>query len=132
MAALHGKGGSATFTGLTFELLSWSFNGTADVAESTVMGSSTKTYLPGYIDFTATCECVLPAGGMGVIGSVLGSAATLVLKHAAGGKMYTCTYTTAGTGAICTGMGATSSKDGVATCTYTFQGSSVLVEGAYA
>jgi len=123
MAALHGKGGSASFTGLTMEVLSWSANATADVDESTVMGSATKTYLAGYNDWTASVECVLPAAGMGVIGTVLGSSATLTLNTAAGGRKYSGT-------AICTGISPASSKDGKGTCSYNFQGNGALAEGA--
>ena len=122
MAAKHGKGGSATFAGLTFELRDWSFDATADVAESTVMGSPSKTYLAGFLDWTATCELVLPAGGVGVLASVLGQPpATLVLLVGAGGKSYTGQ-------AICIGIGANSSSSDVGLATYNFQGSSTLVE----
>ena len=124
MAALHGKGGSATFSGLTFELRSWTANATADVAESTVMAAASKTYLPGFLDWTASCELILPAAGVGVMATVLGAApAALVLLMGTGGRKYT-------GNAICIGVGLTSNKDDIATATYNFQGSGLLVESA--
>ncbi len=124
MAAKHGKGGSATFTGLTFELRDWSFDATADVAESTVMGAASKTYLAGFLDWTATCELVLPAAGVGVLATVLGAVpAALVLLTGTGGRKYT-------GDAICISVGASSSTSDVGSATYNFQGSGLLVETA--
>ena len=120
MAAMHGKGGTAAFTSLTFELLSWSVDGTADVAEATDMGDTWKTYLAGFKDWTATAECNLPKAGAGV--AVLGTTATLTFDTAAdGGLAY------AGTG-FCTGFSPSADKDGVAAITLTFQGSGALTE----
>jgi len=120
MAAMHGKGGTGVFSGLTFELLSWSIDGTADIAEATDMGDTWKTYLAGFTDWTATCETNLPKTGAGV--AALGTSQTLTFDTAAdGGLAY------AGT-AICTGFSPSADKDSVATCTLTFQGSGTLSE----
>ena len=120
MAAMHGKGGTATFTSLTFEMLSWSVDASADVAEVTVMGDTYKTYLAGFKDWTATAECVLPKAGAGI--AALGTTATLTFDTVSdGGLAY------AGT-AFCTGFAPSSDKDDKATITLTFQGSGALTE----
>ena len=124
MAAIHGKTGTASFTSLTFELLSWSIDATADTAEATAMGATNgaKIYLAGFIDWTATCEVLTPAAGVGLV--AIGTTAALTLVPATGtGKDYV-------GNAICTGVGVASEKDGVLTSTLSFQGSGQLVEAA--
>ena len=119
MAAMHGKAGTGEFTNLTFEMTSWSVEATADVAESTVMAETWKSYIAGYTDWTASCECVLPKGGSGIV-TALGSTATLKFDSVTG-----LAYSGA---AFCTGGTHTGEKDGICTCTLTFQGSSTLGE----
>lgn len=124
MAAMHGKGGTGVWTasGITFEMLSWSVDATADTAEATAMAatSGAKIYLAGFKDWTATAEVLLPAGGVGI--DKLGDTSTLTFDTSAdGGLAY------AGT-AIATGFSITSSKDDVSTCTVSFQGSGALSE----
>ncbi len=122
MAAMHGKGGTAVFASLTFEMLSWSVDATADVAEATAMAAANgaKIYLAGFKDWTATAECLLPKAGGGV--AALGTTAALTFDTVTdGGLAY------AGS-AICTGFSPTSDKDGVATITFSFQGSAILTE----
>jgi len=122
MTAFHGKGGSITFSGLTFELLSWTIDATADMAEATDMGDTWKTYLAGFKDWTATCECVLPAGGfVGTLATTLGSTETLTVTS--GGKNYSGTV-------FCTGMSPSADKDDIGKVTFTFQGSGTLAESA--
>jgi len=120
MAAFHGKGGSATFTDLVFEIISWSIDATADMAEATDMGDTWKTYLAGFNDWTATVECVLPTGGfITTLGTTLGSTDTLAITS--GGKIYSGT-------AFCTGVSPSGDKDDIGKLTYTFQGSGALAE----
>lgn len=72
MAAFHGKQGKVTFAGgAVSNVLSWSIECTADVAESSVMNSAAvaaathwKEYLAGFLDWTATIECDLDDGGL--------------------------------------------------------------------
>jgi hypothetical protein len=123
MAAFHGKRGAASFTNLTFEMISWSADGTADTAEATVMDSSAvsasthwKAHLIGFKDWTATAECLEPAAGAGI--AALGTSATLTLDST-DGLAYSGT-------ALCIGFApAVDSKD-VGKCTLRFQGNGQL------
>ena len=122
MAAFHGKGGSMSFTGLTFELLSWTIDAITDMAEATDMGDTWKTYLAGFKDWTASWECVLPAAGfVATLATTLGSTDTLTITS--GGKNYSGT-------AFCTGMSPSADKDDIGKLTFTFQGSGALAESA--
>lgn len=119
MAAFHGKGGSASFSGLTpITLTSWSVTATAEISEATAMGDTWKSYLTGYKDWTATAECLLDGTGPDI--GVLGSSATLTLTAASSGNHY---YS--GT-AICTNIGSSADKGDVAKVSYQFQGSGTL------
>ena len=124
MAAMHGKGGTGTWTrtGIGFEILSWSVDATADVAESTMMATDNgaKTYLAGFKSWTATAEVLYREAGIGV--SELGETSTLTFDTVAdGGLAY-------GGTAFFTGCSPTSDKDGVMTVTLNFQGSGTLSE----
>ena len=123
MAAFHGKRGLATFTSLTFEIMSFTIDATADVADATVMdvaavSSAThwKDSVAGFKDWTATCECLEPAAGGGL--AALGTEATLTLDSTAG-------LSYGGT-AICTGYSPSVDKDDAGRLTLTFQGTAVL------
>lgn len=126
MASFHGKRGTASFTNITFEMMSFDVNMTYDVAESTVMDSSAvaadkhwKTYLQGFKDWTATAECLAPvAGALTNIATVLGSSATLTMDSTEGDAY-------SGT-AICTGFAPTVDANDVNKCTLTFQGVAAL------
>ena len=118
--AIHGKTGTASFTGLQFLMTSWSVSASADTAEATDMGDTWKTYLVGFKDWTATCECNLPDDGGGI--AALGTSATLTLDTGDGTGL-----ACAGT-AICTGFAPTADANGVAKITLTFQGSGALTE----
>lgn len=123
MAAIHGKRGSAAFTGLTFEMISFTIDAGADVAEASVMSSVAvtslthwKSWVAGFKDWTATVECIEPAAGGG--SGALGTSATLTLNTIAGSS-----YSGL---AICTGFSPSLSTDGAAALTLTFQGNSQL------
>ena len=123
MAAFHGKKGSASFSGLTFEMTSFSVNATADTAEASVMNSSSvtsathwKDYLPGFKDWTATAECLEPAAGAGM--AALGTEAALTMD-AVDGLKYSGT-------AICTGITITNDANDVGRASMSFQGVAVL------
>jgi hypothetical protein len=126
MADFHGKRGTASFTNITFEILSFEVNMTYDVAETTVMDSSAvatathwKTYIQGMKGWTATAECLEPAAGaLSNVATVLGSEATLTLDSTAGDAY-------AGT-AICTGFSPSIDVNDIGKCTLTFQGIAAL------
>lgn len=126
MASFHGKRGTATFTNITFEMMSFEVNMTYDVAESTVMDSDAvaddkhwKTYLQGFKDWTATAECLAPAAGaITNIATVLGSSTILTMDSTEG-------LSCAGP-AICTGFNPSGDANDVNKCTLTFQGSGTL------
>ena len=121
--AIHGKAGTASFSGLTFDMLSWSIDSNVDMAEVTVMGDTWKTFLAGFTDWTATAECVLPKAGAGI--DALGTSALLTFVPSSGVfKDFV------GTNGLCTGFSPTTDKDGIATITLTFQGNGPLVEAA--
>ncbi len=112
MAQFHGKGGSVTFTAGTFEdVISWTVNATADVAEGTNMGSTNdyKEFLAGFSTWTATVETQLNSSGF----AALATSATLSLLDG--------TLTFAGT-AICTGYAVNNNFNEIETASYTFQG----------
>ncbi len=123
MAAIHGKRGSASFTNLTFEMISFTIDATGETADATVMSSVTvtsathwKTWVAGFKDWSATVECVEPAAGGGI--AALGTSATLTLDTVAG-------YVYSGA-AICTGFGPSLSTDSAAALSLTFQGNGQL------
>ena len=125
MAAIHGKRGVVTFSGLTLETMSWSVDATADTAESTVMSVAAvgaanhwKAYLAGFKDWTATAETLEPAAGGGI--AALGTSATLTFETTDGTAI-------SGT-AICTGYSPSIDKDGVGLLTTTFQGTGQLTD----
>jgi hypothetical protein len=123
MAAFHGRRGIVDFTGLTFEITSFTVDATADTAECTILNSAAvtsathwKDYLVGYKDWTATVEGVLPALGVGL--AALGTEAALGLDTTDG-------LDWAGT-AICTGVSMANDSGDVGRCTMTFQGVAAL------
>jgi len=121
MAAFHGKGGSATFTNLVFEILSYTVEATCDTTDVTIMAATWKTYLAGFKDWTATCECNLPAtGAVTTLATELGSTAALSFAQSSGPDY--------GGTAYCTSIGPAADKDDVAKITFTFKGSGALTE----
>ena len=56
MAVFHGKAGKVTFSTAIASILSWAMSVVADVAESTVMGLTWKTFESGFYDTSATVE----------------------------------------------------------------------------
>ena len=120
MTAFHGKRGVVDFTGLTFEITSFTVNATIDTAESTVMDTAAssittahwKSYLPGWKDWSATVEAVMPAAGIGI--TAIGTEAALSLDTTDG-------LDWAGT-AICTGISMTNPSDDIGKVTLSFEG----------
>lgn len=129
MASFHGKRGLFSFTNINAAqdalVSNFTIDGTADVAETSVMDVSAvgaakhwKDYVAGFKDWTATVECFIDSSGIGTIGSILGDEQTLTLDTTTG-------LSYAGS-AICTGISPSMSTDGAATVTFTFQGVDTL------
>lgn len=123
MAAFHGKRGTGTFTGLSFEFISFTISATCDVAEGTIMDASAvaaathwKDYLPGFKDWTATVEALEPAAGIGI--AALGTEATLTLDTTDG-------LSYSGT-AINIGIAPTNDANDIGKCSLSFQGTAQL------
>ena len=71
MAAFHGRDGKVQWDiGGTEAALehctNWTCDITVDTAETTVMGDTWKSRVPGYKDWTATAECFMDSTGMDV------------------------------------------------------------------
>jgi len=124
MTAFHGKKGVVDFTGLTFEITSFTVNAIAETVESTVMSSVSvtsathwKTHLVGFKDWNASVEGVMPAAGIGI--TALGTEAALSLD-ATTGKDW------AGT-AICTGISMVNGADDAGRVSMSFEGVAALI-----
>ena len=127
MAAMHGKGGTGEFTDggtvvLTpINLLTWSVDTAANVAEITDMGDTWKTYLAGFKTWTATLECLTDGAGSDAT-AIVGGSGTLTIDTAADGGL-----AFSGT-ALCTSAVTNTEADGAVKSTYTFKGQGALAE----
>jgi hypothetical protein len=116
-AVYHGKASNAFFAGSAIaNCVGWSINLSADVADSSVMGTAVgKTAEAGFLSGTAQVTCHLPGdraiteGSKGVL-ELLRTA-----LNADGG------YASDTDGAICTGVEPGVDKDGIESLTYNFQ-----------
>ena len=117
MAKMSGKAGTVTFgTSIAaVKVTSWSADLTCDTADVTSMDASAwnKTYVPTFVDWTATVEGVLD----GSLSGVIGAEGALDLNVGAAG-----TSGVAGN-AICTGISPSVGMNDAVTVTLTFQGS---------
>lgn len=135
MGMFHGKAGKVVWAaelGISdvdiSHILSWNIDATADVEETTVMGSSAwKTYLAGWSDWTATVECnaestgneIAHSGNLGLGDDFSAGADDIQIEMwftqaQAGGILYG--------PVVCTGVANSQDAQGIATLTYTFQG----------
>ncbi len=69
MATYHGKSGKAVFSGAVASVLAWTLSAIGDIAESTVMGLTWKTFKAGFRDLTATIECNAMTEGTTKVGT---------------------------------------------------------------
>lgn len=137
MAAFHGKQGQVTFAGgAVSNVLSWSIDATADVAESAVMNYAAvtaathwKEYLAGFLDWTATVECDLDDGGLDpdLATDFWDENGVEVILYQGTNAMGARKYT--GNGVI-TGISPSVDLNDIIKVTYTVQGSGALVEAA--
>ncbi len=119
MSVFHGKGGSATFNALALELvIEWSIDIIGDVAEKTAMSDSVKTYIPGFVDWTATVTCRTDDTG-GVLNTNFDGTSQALAITALTSEVFT-------GNAIMTGIAPSADKDDIAAVTYTFQGNGQL------
>ena len=61
MAAIHGKGGDVTFTSVDDALVTitdWTYTASSDTANTSGMGDSFESHVPGLDTFAATTEAV--------------------------------------------------------------------------
>ena len=124
MAAFHGKAGSVTFdsTG-TADVINWTLNVTSDVAETTSMTDTYKSYLAGFKDWTATVEALLPTGGSEPTIADIGSTVKTLVLDTATGTAYTAT-----TAALIVSFSITQDMNDIVKITYEFQGSGTISE----
>ena len=119
MAAVHGKGGTVTFTGAELtNITSWTFDSSGEIADVTAMGDSWEDSIDGCTDFTATVE----ATSMTEIDTTadIGLDATLTLTIEAGKSIVA-------SNAIMTSITETTSIDDVGRLSMTFEGNETAI-----
>lgn len=148
MAVIHGYQGRVTFAwngsaGAVSNVTAWAIDATADVAESTVMQAvdlaSTvhwKDYTAGFLDWTATVECLADDGGLDpdldtdFAQDTDGIALVLYSGPAAITGQANLTPRKYSGNAIITSVAINVDKDDVAKIVYSVQGSGTLTEAA--
>jgi len=125
MAAFHGKTGAVVFNDVgILNVTSWNANASCPVDETTAMNNTdgAKTYLAGYLNWTATVEGILEDDDDEIGGSpnIEDADATLNLAAHAG-----LSYEG---DAIITGVSYNVDRKGVEKLTYSFQGTGALLE----
>lgn len=113
MAAVHGKGGSVTFTGAELTTIqSWTYSANSDSARTTGMGDTYETYFPGLDTFSGSAE-VLAATAADIPADV-GTEQTLTLQIETG--------KTIAANALLTSITETATIDDVGRLSITFTG----------
>jgi len=110
MATYHGKSAKADFGGAVAAALAWTMATIADIAESTYMGLTWKTFASGFRDATATLDCNAQAEQTT---AYLGTNAALKLYINSTKYFYLNT-------AICTGLTETVNMNDVGKVSYDF------------
>lgn len=134
MSILHGKTGNVywdsqgTDTVIT-QIQSWDLDVTHDIAETTSMQDTWKTYRTGFQNWTASVICLLPLAGGDLpveadgtpqsLGDVTAARLELYVVWDTGTPLYVSLY---GDGFV-TGIEYGANSEGVGTVTYAFQGS---------
>ena len=135
MALMHGKLGNvqwdASATRKTLDLVqSWSCDFTMDVADTTSMQATWRTFLGGFLDWTATVTTLLPDDGTDILlveGNPNGWAdADAYLELYFKFDDTNTTWRMLFGECICTGIAFDLDANGIPTSTFTFQGVSVL------
>lgn len=146
MSMFHGKNGKVVWNAEDGasdvdiqHVLSWNFDAVSEVAETTAMTDTWKTFVGGFKSWTATVECNADDAGPDV--SLSTNETTTSNQEQGLGATWDDTnaspqtkvflelwFTTAATNgiiygpAICTGISHSQDKDDIAKATYTFQG----------
>jgi hypothetical protein len=129
MAAFHGKGGEAWFNSAeATEVMKWTIQATADVAETTSMQATNgyKTYVTGFFDWSATAEVEVD-GLAWDYSTEFGVTYALSFHGGAAAASEAQKYTGL---AMLVGMDFDLDKEGVGVVTYSFVGNGALTEGA--
>ena len=135
MALMHGKGGNVQWdTSISRQTIagiqSWTCDVSMDVVETTAMQATWKTYLGGFMDWTAEVTAYLPDDGTDISlapGNPNGLADAdayleLYLKFDSTNTAWRMLFGQC----ICTGIGHTVDAQGVPMATYSFQGVDML------
>lgn len=140
MGSYHGKDGSVQWINSTAidKVTSWSLTTVADTAEYTSMDDAAagyKVYLPGFLDWTATVECVISNDGLypdlDNTGIQDTDGAALILNGGQDVNPSAVGSTQQYSGnAICTGITTTLDLNDVIKVTYNFEGSGTLTEAS--
>jgi len=121
MAIVHGKGGSFSWDSgggtESTKILSWTLDLVSDFAEVTDMGDTWKTRLAGFMDWTATVECL---GDEVAEFTSLGATLTGINFQLSTGN------TLRGATGICTNMGHSVDSTDAGKLTYTIQGTGAI------
>lgn len=139
MASFHGKNGKVMWDSSTGNedevepVTAWSCDINVDTADVTAMGSTWKSRLPGFFDWTATVECLVDSGGFKIPVATGGIEA---IGENTPAKLELWLDETGGSikvlygSAICTGLSVNQDANDAVKCTYTFEGQGVIAWGA--
>jgi predicted secreted protein len=127
-SSYHGKGGALTLGGTAVaQITDWSVSQSVDVADTTTMGDSDRTFLAGIKSFEGSADVLWAAeDNTDDTGLVAGEIAV--------GTTYAAIFYPGGTGGnvsysgnvICTGVEVTATVDDVVTASISFQGTGAL------
>jgi len=117
--AIHGKGGNLDYGGADVaNLKSFTMSRVDETADTTAMGDTWATFIPGLTDFTGSAEALsqtaldTPA--------LMCASDSIIFSTAAGGAGYTSSV-------IVTGITETATVDDVLTVSYSYEGNSITV-----
>lgn len=125
-SSYHGKGGALTLGGTAVaQITDWSVSQSVDVADTTTMGDSDRSFLAGIKSFEGSADVVWAAED---------SESQLVAGEIVVGTTYAAIFYPGGTtgnvsysgNVICTGVEVTATVDDVVTASISFQGTGDL------
>ena len=129
MATITGRQGAVTIgsPGVDItEVTSWSLDLTRDVIESTVMGDSARSFVPGLVSFSGSFDFMLDADAPTAQTAVdLDSTSELAFTFEAASGDASATYS--GNGYV-TGKSISAEIEGMVTVSVTFQGTGAITE----
>ena len=126
MATVTGREGAVTIGGTDItEITSWSLDLTRDVIESTVMGDSARSYVPGLVSFSGSFDFMLDADAPPAQTAVDLDGSALSFGFEAVADDASATYTGSG---LVTGKSVSAEIEGMVTVSVTFQGTGAITE----